>query len=308
MSKTRMPKFFINAFYESKFRDALFIVKAGGKIIEDDKALDNLVRNIKELSIHGIKVLLVYGGGAAVDEALKKKSISVEKHKGRRITDAKTFEVFKDVIGGQLSLKVYEAMARNEANGLSLNAVPPDWLDVSLRKSKDIDYGFVGDIHQGHGRPVKRLFKTYDFVAVPCLCWASDGTLCNINADTIATELAVATTANKLVFLSDVDGVKINDETAFIITAEQIQGYIDDGTATGGMQVKLENCRRALESGVKRVHLINGLRENALRNEIFEPVGPGTMLIMESERQHYMNEIEAQKVIEGKNERKEKRI
>ncbi|MEM7680016.1 MAG: acetylglutamate kinase, partial [Pseudomonadota bacterium] len=299
-TKTRMPKFYINAFYESKFKDSLFIVKVGGKIIEDDKSLNNLMRDIKDLGVHGIKVLLIYGGGNAVDAALKNKNIEVQKHEGRRITDAKTFAVFKDVIGGQLPLKVYEAMTKNEVAGLSFNAVPAEWLDVNLRQSKEIDYGFVGDICQGHGRPVKRLFKTYDFVAIPCLAWADEGTLCNINADTIATELAIATKANKLLFLSDVDGVKINKETAFIITAEQIPGYIKDGTVTGGMKVKMENCARALEAGVKRVHLINGLREDALKKEIFEPVGPGTMLIMESERQHYLNEVEAQKVIEGK--------
>lgn len=300
MPKRKMPNFFINAFYESKFKDSLFIVKAGGKVIEDDAALDNLIRNIKDLTMHGIKVLLVYGGGRAMDEVAESRGITIQKHEGRRVTDAQSLKVMKDVLGGQMSLKVYETMAKNELQGLCLNAVPSEWMDVNLRPKEPIDFGFVGDVKKAHSRPLRRLFKVVDFIATPCLSWANDGTLCNINADTIATEIAMATKADKLIFLSDVDGVKIKDETAFIITAEQIQGYIDDGTAYGGMRVKLENCRRALEAGVKRIHLINGLRDDALKKEIFEPVGPGTMLIMESERCNYLNEVEAQKVLEGK--------
>ena len=104
---------------------------------------------------------------------------------------------------------------------------------------------------------------------------------------------------DKLIFLADVDGVKIGGQTAEVITAEQIDGYITDGTATGGMKVKLENCKAALDAGVRRIHLLSGLRENALRSEIYEPVGPGTMLFTEAERASYENEVEAQKLVEG---------
>lgn len=298
-AKKKIPQFFINAFYESKFKDSLFIVKASGKVIEDDKARDNLMANIRDLTHHGIKVLLIYGAGKAIDELSQERGIDIEKHEGRRVTNAAGLGVMKDVIGGDLSLKVYESMAKADLDGLSFNAVPADWLKVELRAKKPIDFGFVGDIHGAYSRPVNRLFRTVDFIATPCLAWSgADKTLCNINADTIATEIAVTTKANKLIFLSDVDGVKIKNKTAFIITAEDIPGYIKDGTITGGMQVKMENCIRALGAGVKRIHLINGLHKDALHKEIFESVGPGTMLITEDERESYMNEVEAQKVLE----------
>lgn len=302
MKKTnkKIPKFFINAFYESKFRDSLFVIKASGKVIEDNKARDNLMNNIRDLTHHGIKVLLIYGAGKAIDALSEERGIEVQKHKGRRITNADSLNVMKDVIGGNLSLKVYESMAKSDLEGLSFNAVPADWLNVELRGKNPVDFGFVGDIHGAHSRPINRLFRTVDFIACPCLAWsATDNTLCNINADTIATEIAISTKANKLIFLSDVDGVKIKDKTAFIITAEEIPAYIKDGTITGGMQVKMENCIRALKGSVKRIHLINGLHKDALHKEIFESVGPGTMLITEDERGHYMNEVEAQKVLEA---------
>jgi acetylglutamate kinase len=299
MARNKMPKFFINAFYESKFKDNLFVIKAGGKIIEDEKALANLIENIRDLTTHGIKVLLVYGGGRAMDESVVARGFTVQKHDGRRITDANTLGVMKEVIGGTLSLNVYEAMAQCNIEGLTFNAVPAAWMKVALRPKKPVDFGFVGDIHATNPRPIQRLFRTVDFIACPCLAWAEEGTLCNINADTIATQLAIGVKAHKLIFLSDVDGVSIKGETASLLTAEQIPGYIADGTVNGGMKVKLQNCAAALEAGVRRIHLINGLRPDALKKEIFEPVGPGTMLIRESERQHYRNEVEAQKVIES---------
>lgn len=297
--KKKIPQFFINAFYESKFKDSLFVVKASGKVIEDDKARDNLLSDIRELTHHGIKVLLVYGAGKAIDELSEARGLEVKKHEGRRITDEASLNVMKEVIGGTLSLKLYESMAKLDLEGLSFNAVPSDWLEVSLRPKKPVDFGYVGDIQGAYSRAINRLFRTVDFIAAPCLAWSSvDQTLCNINADTVATEIAIATKASKLIFLSDVDGVKIKGKTAFIITAEEIPGYIKDGTITGGMQVKMENCIRAINSSVKRIHLINGLRKDALQNEIFESVGPGTMLIGEDERENYMNEVEAQKVLE----------
>lgn len=295
----KLPKFFINAFYENKFRDNLFIVKASGKVIEDDKALDALMRDIRELTLRGIKVLLVYGGGDLLDREVEKRGLGIKREKGRRVTDAPMLDLMKQVIGGTLSLKIFEMMTKNNLDGLSLNAVPAEWLNIELRPKKPVNFGFVGDIHGAYARPINRLFRSADFIAVPCLTWAKEGTLCNINADTIATEIAMGTKADKLIFMSDVDGVKVGKETAFIITSEEIPGLIKDGIATDGMAVKLENCKRAVDAGVKRIHLINGLREHALKKEIFESVGPGTMVIADTERQHYLNEVEAQKIIEG---------
>ncbi len=301
MSKNnKLPDFFINAFYESKFRDNLFIVKASGSVIEDEKARNNLIANIRELTHHGIRVILIYGGGHAIDLALEKRSIDIKKHDGRRITDIDTIQVIREVIGGDLSLSICEAMQRNNLEGLSFNAIPYDWMSVSARPKQPIDFGYVGDIDDIYTRPILRQLKVSGFIACPCLAINNGGDLCNINADTIATRLAAGLSADKLIFMSNVDGVQVNGDIAMLITDAQIQGYIDDGTVTDGMSVKMENCLEALNAGVKRIHLINGLRENALQKEIFESVGPGTMLLREAEQDNYMNEVQVQKAIGGK--------
>lgn len=301
MTQHKLPEFFINAFYESKFRDNLFIVKASGHVIEDDAARDNLIANIRDLTLHGIKIVLIYGGGGMIDKALESRGIGIRKNNGRRITDGETLNVIREVVGGDLSLRVYQSMFQNNLEGMSFNAVPADWMHVTKRPVKEVDYGFVGDIEDINTRPIMRLLRTSDFIACPCLAMSREGDLCNINADTIATDLAGGLKADKLIFLSNVDGVKMKDgKTAFMISSEEIPTLIADGTVTDGMRVKMENCARALNAGVKRIHLINGLRENALYNEIFESVGPGTMLLREDEKPNYMNEIEVQKLIGGK--------
>ena len=99
----KKPNFFIDAFYESKFKDNLFVIKAGGKIIEDQKLLDNLLSNIRDLTLHGIKILLIYGHGRLVDEKLESRKIPVNKVEGRRVTDSATMEVIQEVVGGTLS-------------------------------------------------------------------------------------------------------------------------------------------------------------------------------------------------------------
>lgn len=299
----KKPNFFIDAFYESKFKDNLFVVKVGGKIVEDRKILDNLISNIRDLSLHGIKILLIYGHGRAVDEKLEQRKIPVNKVEGRRVTDAATLEVIQEVVGGTLSLNITSSMAKHNVEGISLNAIPHDWMRLEVRPKKPIDYGFVGDVKSVESRPVARLFRTSNFVACSCVGVTSEGQVLNINADTIATQLAIGTKAHKLMFLSDVDGVQIDGKSADVITAQEIPDLIKKGIATGGMKVKLENCLAALNGGVRRIHLINGLREDALKKEIYESVGPGTMLFHESERASYANEVEAQKVIERQGKR-----
>ncbi len=299
----KKPNFFIDAFYESKFKDNLFVIKAGGKIIEDTKLLDNLMANIRDLTLHGIKILLIYGHGRLVDEKLEQRGIPVHKIEGRRVTDAATMDAIKEVVGGTLSLNIASSMARNNVEGISLNAIPFDWMKLELRPKKPVDYGFVGDVKSVESRPLARLFRNANFVACSCVGVTNEGQILNINADTIATEMAIGTKAHKLMFLSDVDGVLIDGKSADIITAQEIPTLIKNGTVTGGMKVKLENCLAALNSGVKRIHLISGLRPDALKKEIYESVGPGTMLFHESESEAYANEVEAQKVIERQGKR-----
>ena len=194
-------------------------------------------------------------------------------------------------------------MARNNLEGITLNVIPADWMKIELRNKEPIDYGFVGNVMGVEARPAARILRMTNFIACACLGVTPEGQICNINADTVAAQLAIEMKAHKLIFLSDVDGVQIDGKTAPVITQQEIAALIKNGTVTDGMKVKLENCFAALNGGVKRIHLISGLRLDALKKEIYESVGPGTMLFDEAERENYHNEVEAQKVIEAQMKR-----
>ncbi len=302
MSHSKLPDFFTNAFYESKFRDNLFVVKAGGRIIQNDEALHNLLSDVHTLAMAGIRVVIIYGFGKAMDAASEERGIPVKKLEGRRVTDIETIRLMREIVCGRMATRVGSMIAKTQLDALNLNAVPHDWLNLSLWNNKNnLDLGYVGEVDGVNTRPIQRALKQYNVICMPCVATMSDGAHCNINADRLAMHLARSLNADKLVFLSDVDGVLDKDgKTIPVITDSNMQNLIDSSTVTGGMHIKLEQCFDALKSGIKRVHLINGLRPHALNDEIYEPVGPGTMVLMESERENYMNEVEVQKAIGGK--------
>lgn len=284
-------------FYQSKYRDNLFVVKAGGRMIADEKSRHSLLSDIKELVADGIKILLVYGGGEAIDQALTEAQIAPRKVNGRRITGSREMQLVKGVMSADLGFKVASTMAELQVDGITLGSVPSSWIKVTPRpRDNPDDFGYDGTIDSVAMDKVNEAFNGVKFIATPCLsATAKDGI--NINADNVAVALAIGAQARKLIFLSDVDGVIIDGKTAPFITDAEIPRLIEDEVVTGGMRVKMENCLHALQAGVKRIHLLDGFREHALLSEIYDSVGPATMLLPEENRQAYLNEVEAQKVI-----------
>jgi acetylglutamate kinase len=286
-------------FYQVKYRDSLFVVKAGGRVIQDEKSRMSLLEDIKDLTDAGIRILLIYGGGHAIDAALQEADIEPRKVNGRRITGPREMQLIKRVMAADLGYKIGGSMAQIGLYGLTLGHIPPSWVKVTPRERENAeDYGYDGTIEAVDAEGLRRAFEKVPFIATPCLS-VTDKDGININADNVAVGLAAGCKARKLILLSDVDGVRLQDgSTAPYITDAEIPGLIEDGTVHGGMRVKLENCLYALQEGVKRIHLLDGFREHALASEIYESIGPATMIIRDEDRQAYLNEVEAQKVIQ----------
>lgn len=286
-----------NSFYSNKFRDNLFVIKVGGNIVANPDALHAILSDIKDMTLSGVRVLFVYGGGKPIDDALAREGLTPQKIDGRRVTSAQDLKIIQRVLTGDIGFQIYSTMAKIGLHGLLLSAVPNEWTTVQMRPKEPIDLGFAGVIHDVHAQSVLDLFHTTSFVATPCLAVCDDkqGTIVNINADTVATELAIGLKAHKLIFLTDVDGVLVKNAVASVVTDADIAKYIADGTAQGGMKVKLETCAKALSKGVRRIHIVNGLKPDALSVELFTSGGSGTMLIREADRATYENEIQYQK-------------
>lgn len=288
----------IKEFYRERYKGSLFVVKAGGRVISDVAARRSLLSNIKDLTESGMKVLLIYGGGHAIDAALEEAGIVPEKIEGRRVTSRAAISVIQRVMVEDLGFAVSSTMAELGVNGLNLSNIPLSWGVLDFRaRDKEEDYGFDGFFVSVDDAPIRALFESVSFVSCPCLGVSDKGPV-NINADNVAVALAEGVHSRKLIFLSDVDGVMKDGAVMPLITDAEIAGLIESGVAEGGMRVKLENCAHALEQGVRRIHLINGFRANGLTDEIYDAVGLGTMVIREVDRARYLNEIERQRDIE----------
>jgi acetylglutamate kinase len=278
------------SFYRKIFKGQIFVIKAGGQIITDEKARKNLISNIQKLIEDDIRILLIYGGGQAIDAALKEHGIEPFKIEGRRITSEQDIHIIKRVMAGDLNKLLSETCAKLSLPAYSLANIPNGWVKLKRRPKTQIIKRFDAIIESVHAKHIKDCFKQAPLILCPCLGLLSDGSTVNINADNVAISIASGIKAAKLVLLTNVDGVKINGQVASVLTGSEIAHYIQNGEITGGMQVKLENCNQALLSGVKRVHILNGLRKDALKTEIYTPDGRGTMIVQQNEKIKYEKE------------------
>lgn len=280
----------IKKFYTQSFKGKLFIIKASGAVIVDRDARENLIQNIQELIDDGIKVLLIYGGGVAINDALEEAGITSEKVNGRRITSEKDIKIIKKTMVGDLGFKITESLVKAKLPANVHNSIPPHWALAKRRPNHEGKIRFDGTLDTIDPRAIGSHFTNMDLEVCPCFAFTEDGTAVNINADNVAIELASEIKATKLILLTNIDGVMVNNKMQSVLSAREIEGLIEDGTATDGMRVKLENCIDAVRKGVKRIHIINGLKPDAIKKEIYTSEGFGTMIVRHKEKAKYITE------------------
>jgi acetylglutamate kinase len=213
---------------------------------------------------------------------------------GRRVTDDATLDMAKMIFGGKINTDILAALRRRGVPAVGLSGVdgntviavrrpPGDVFNRATGESEHVDFGHVGDVVDVDDR-LLRVLLDHDYMPVVSPLGADDeGRVFNINADTIAAEIAVRLEAEKLVMLSDVDGIYLRpgEQATKIsrLTAAEVEGLIRDGVATGGMIPKLQNITELLRRGVRSAHIIKGSLRNALLSEVFTDEGTGTMII-----------------------------
>ena len=277
-------------YYRKFFADKLFIIKVSGKIVTDITARENLVKNISEFINDDINVLLIYGGGDAIDASLKEANIESLKIDGRRITRAEDIKVIKKTLVGDLGFKILESFVKYKLPANVLNALPPHWGYAIRRKKHEDTIRFDGSLDMIDSDAVRDHFLSTNLCAFPCLALTDEGTTLNVNADNMAIAIATKTNADKLILMSDIDGVKVDGKVQSVLSARECEQLIADNIATDGMRVKLENCIFAVRNGVQRVHILNGFAENALRDEVYSNKGVGTMIVRAAEKEQYMHQ------------------
>ena len=208
----------IKEFYRAKYKGSLFVVKAGGRVITDEESRNSLLADIKDLTDSGIKVLLVYGGGHAIDDALKAANVETRKVDGRRVTTADSIAVIQKVMAGDLGFRISRSMATLGLHGLALSNIPANWGELAFRERENPDdYGYDGFIKAVFAEDIHKIFEATSFIACPCT-GVSEKSAVNINADNVAVALAEGIHARKLIFLSDVDGVMKDGQMIPLIT------------------------------------------------------------------------------------------
>ena len=280
--------------YIQKFKGKIFVIKFSGKVTEKKETLASLAEEIALLHQVGINICVIHGGGKQLSEMAEKLGVAQTVIEGRRVTNDDTLELAKMIFAGKINTEVLAAFRQRGINAVGLSGIdgniinaekrpPKEILDKETGNFQTVDFGNVGDILDINTDLLKLLLNQQYLPIISSLGADSSGAIFNINADTVAAEIAIQLNAEKLILLSDVNGIFLdaNDETTKIsqITGQQAAELIENGKATGGMIPKLQSLTKILELGVKAVHIINGNRRNALLSEVFTDEGTGTMLI-----------------------------
>lgn len=279
--------------YIQRFKGKTFVVKFSGKVTENKENLASLAEELALIHQVGIRVCVIHGGGKQLSQLASKLGVAQTVIDGRRVTDDDTLELAKMIFAGKINTEILAALRQRGTDAVGLSGVDGDVISAVKRPPKEItnretgitqtvDFGNVGDVVEINEKLLKLLLDN-DYLPVISSLGADDnGQIFNINADTVASEIAVKLKAEKLVLLSDVNGIYLdqNDENTRIsrVTVREAEEMIANGTATGGMIPKLQSLIELLNRGVKSAHIIGGNQRNALLSEVFTDDGTGTML------------------------------
>ncbi len=279
--------------YIQRFKNKIFVVKLSGKVTEDQDQLNSLAEEITLCQQVGIHIAVIHGGGKQLTAIAERLGIEQRLVNGRRVTDADTLEVAKMVFAGQINMDILSALRRAGSETVGLSGVDGNIINAKRREIQNvlnqetgeveaIDFGHVGDIVDINVRLIKLLLDNGYIPVVSSLGADEQGNVYNINADTIAAEIAVHLKAEKLVILTDVDGILTdrNDSSSRIsrLTVEDADRLVKEKIVSSGMLPKLAAIAHLIRRGVRSAHIINGSRRNALLNEVFTDEGAGTMV------------------------------
>ena len=275
--------------YIRKFHKKTIVIKLGGHAMVDHNIMNTVVEDAVLLHYVGMRVVLVHGGGPEITEKMKMVGKEPKFVGGLRVTDEDTLEIAQMVLAGKISNMIVSMIAKNGAKGVGISGNDGGLViaeKTGLKKVQvgdkeiEVDLGLVGDIREINPQLLETMLDAGYIPVVSPLALDKKGNDLNINADTMAGELAVALKAYKLISLTDVDGVMNKDRTELYhrLTLKNIDALMADGTISGGMIPKIQASVNAVRHGVEGAHTLNGNAEHNLLLELFTDFGVGTMI------------------------------
>ncbi|HPP52576.1 MAG TPA: acetylglutamate kinase, partial [Thermoguttaceae bacterium] len=274
-----------------QFRGRATVIKLGGSLLDDTQALDHLLLDIVFMETVGMRPVVVHGAGAAISRAMQEAGLTPRFVQGRRYTDHATLEIVENVLAYQtsehLASRIQELGGQAQAlNFRTTNVLFGHRITLPGEDGATIDLGFVGTVDRVDRPTLEQLFQQGVVPVIPSMCLDAEGQKLNVNADTAAMAVARALEAEKLVFVSDVNGVRRdkNDPHSLIptLTPEEARQLIRTGVIEAGMVPKVEACLEILQHGVRKVHIIDGRIRHSLLLEIYTTQGVGTQIVQSS--------------------------
>ena len=273
--------------YIQKFNRKIIVVKYGGSAMSNEELQKNVIKDVTLLKLVGFKPIIVHGGGKEISRWVGKVGKEAQFINGLRVTDEETMEIAEMVLN-KVNKSLVTMVEELGVKAVGVSGKDGKLLNVEKKYSGGQDIGFVGDVKSVNAKILYDLLENDYLPIVAPIGLDESFQTYNINADDAACAIAKAVGADKLVFLTDIEGLykDINDRDSFIsrITASEANKLIEDGFIGGGMLPKLNNCTSAIENGVNRVHILDGRIPHCLLLEIFTNSGVGTAIIRDEDK------------------------
>ena len=268
--------------YVRRFRGSVFVVKYGGSFMDspDPAVRSRVAQDLVFLNFVGIKVVVVHGGGKAVTKQLESRGLEAKFVNGLRVTDANTIEVVDEVLNGKVNGEVAEFVSSYDCE---VQRLPGKEILSCKKLDQEPDLGFVGAITKVDTAPIKKALEDGLMPIISSTASDENGQCYNVNADTVAAEVAISLGARRLVYLSAVPGLLQNPEDSNSLLSslpvDQVDSLKSEGIIAKGMLPKVNSAVDALNSGVNRVHFIDGRLPHSILLEIFTDEGIGTEIV-----------------------------
>ena len=277
---------FIKSFYGKTF-----VIKYGGNAMVSEKLKDNFALDIVMMKYIGINPVIIHGGGPQIDKTLKALGIKSQFFEGQRVTNKETIDVVEMVLGGKINKEIVSLINRHGGNAVGITGKDGDLIMAKRHKKgkkqsaetnrpEIIDLGLVGEITKVNPRILETLDKNEFVPVIAPIGKEGDGTTLNINADFVASKIASALKAEKLILMTDTEGVK--NKTGKLqsgLTKKEVAAMIKEKVIKDGMLPKVKFCLDALKAGVHKTHIVDGRVQHALLLEIFTEDGIGTQIV-----------------------------
>lgn len=279
--------------YIQKLFGKTVVIKYGGNAMINEELKNSVMEDITLLKYIGMNPVVVHGGGPDINKALETFDIKSEFINGLRVTDSATMEIAQMVLVGKTNKEIVSLLNQKGGKAIGLCGVDGNLIECEQYKTvidgREADLGYVGKITNINAKVLELISKDEYIPVVAPIGVGKDGKSYNINADTVAGEIAASLKAEKLMLLTDVEGVKMSKDSSDIVSAltvDEVHNLIDEKVISGGMIPKVLGCIDALNKGVGRTHIIDGRIPHCILLEIFTYKGIGTMIMKDKVLYH----------------------